>query len=218
MNCAAALPIAAATFVGSHLLMSHPLRRPLVARLGEKAFGGVYSVVALITFGLMLYCYWRIGDQAPFWRLGEWAWTAASVLVWFAAILLVGSLRGNPALPGARRPKAGPTGVFAITRHPMMWSFAIWAAVHWALIATPKAAILDGAIIFLALVGALGQERKKAQKLGASWHEWQARTAFVPFTRGAGHPGALALVGGTILYLAASWLHPFPVGIWRIVG
>ena len=45
------LIIALATFVGTHFLLSHPLRDPLAAKLGEAAFQGVYSVVALVTLG-----------------------------------------------------------------------------------------------------------------------------------------------------------------------
>ena len=42
-----------------------------------------------------------------------------------------------------------------------------------------------------------------------------AQTAFVPFTRGIGNPGAVALVGGTLLFFLATWLHPIPAGFWR---
>lgn len=38
------LLIAATAFVGTHFLMSHPLRAPLVSRLGEKGFLGLYSL------------------------------------------------------------------------------------------------------------------------------------------------------------------------------
>jgi uncharacterized membrane protein len=214
----AALPLAAVAFVGTHLLMSHPLRDPMVGAMGVKAFRGVYSLVSFITLGLTIYLYRAAGDQESLWHLGEWAWLAGALVMWFASILLVGSFRGNPAMVGAKRPSGGPTGVFAITRHPMMWSFAIWGLVHLALVATYKAAVLDGAIIALALVGAAGQDRKKARAMGKSWHEWTARTAFVPFTRGLGNPGAFALVGGTLLFLLASRLHPIPVGIWRFIG
>ena len=129
----------------------------------------------------------------------------------------VGSFVGNPALPGARRVSA-PRGVLAITRHPMMWSFAIWAVVHLALVATLKAFLLDGAILLLALGGAIGQDAKKSKLMGARWHEWAAQTSFMPFARGLKSPGAFALVGGTALFLAATWLHPIPVGIWRWIG
>jgi hypothetical protein len=54
--------------------------------------------------------------------------------------------------------------------------------------------------------------------MGEAWHEWTAQTAFIPFTRGVGHPGTIALVGGTLLFLAATWLHPVPAGFWRWIG
>ena len=216
MTPQAGLFLSAVAFVGSHLLLSHPLRGPLARRLGERAFQGLYSLVAFATLGPMIYFYRAIGDEPLLWQLGEWAWIAGALLMWLASILLVGSFRGNPAMMGSRGPRGGPSGVFGITRHPMMWSFAMWAAVHLALVGTAKAAVLDGAILVLALVGAMGQDRKKAHQMGDNWHEWTAQTAFVPFTRGLANPGAFALIGGTILFLLATWLHPMPVGIWRL--
>jgi uncharacterized membrane protein len=141
-----------------------------------------------------------------------------TLLMWLASILFVGSFIGNPALPGARGPAGGPTAVFRITRHPMMWSFAIWAAVHLMILGQPKSLFLDGAIILLALAGAAGQDHKKAHAMGEAWHEWTAQTAFVPFTRGLAYPGTVALVGGTLLFLIATWAHPVPAGIWRWIG
>lgn len=217
MSAMLPLAIAAAAFVGSHVLLSHPLRSGLVARLGERRFQSLYSVVAIITFGVMIWVYGRIGRQPPRWSIGEPGWIAATILMWFASILLVGSFVGNPALPGARRVSA-PGGVLAITRHAMMWSFALWAVVHLALVATPKAMLLDGAILVLALGGSVGQDRKKRRLMGSRWHEWAAQTSFMPFARGLKSPGAFALVGGTALFLVATWLHPIPVGIWRWIG
>jgi uncharacterized membrane protein len=212
------LLLSAIAFVGTHFLLSHPLRAPLARSMGEKAFQGLYSVVALITFGLMVYFYRKCGREAPLWDAGVAGWIAGTLLMWLASILLVGSFIGNPALPGARGPRGGPKGVFGITRHPMMWSFALWAGVHLMILAQPKSLVFDGAIILLALAGAAGQDRKKAQLMGEAWHEWTAQTAFVPFTRGLANPGAVALIGGTLLFLVATWAHPIPAGIWRWVG
>jgi uncharacterized membrane protein len=211
------IAIASAAFLGSHFLLSHPLRAPLVARLGERRFQLLYTVVALVTFGVMIWVYHGLGDQAPLWSIGNGGWIIAEILMWLAGILLAGSFVGNPALPGARRVSA-PAGVLAITRHPMMWSFAIWAVVHLAVVATPKAVLFDGAILFLALVGAAGQDSKKRKLMGATWHEWAAQTSFVPFARGLKSPGVTALVGGTLLFVVATWLHPQPVGLWRWLG
>ena len=208
----------AIAFVGLHFLLSHPLRGPLVRAVGEGPFRGIYSLLALITFGSMIYFYRVIGREPALWNAGDAGWIAGTLLMWLAAILFVGSFIRNPALVGSKGPTGGPTGVFLITRHPMMWSFAIWAAVHLTILAMPKALVFDGAIILLALVGAAGQDAKKQRELGETWHEWTAQTAFVPFTRGVGNPGTVALVGGTALYFFATWLHPVPAGFWRWLG
>jgi len=68
------------------------------------------------------------------------------------------------------------------------------------------------------LVGSAMQDKKKKALMGETWHEWSAQTAFVPFTRGLASPGMFAFVGGTVLLLAATWLHPMPVGPWRWIG
>jgi uncharacterized membrane protein len=214
----AGLFLSSLAFVGTHFLMSHPLRGPMVRAMGEKAFQGVYSLVSLILFGLMIYFYRIIGREPPLWDAGQAGWIAGTILMWLGSILFVGSFVKNPALPGAKGPRGGPHGVFTITRHPMMWGFALWAAVHLTLIAMPKAMVFDGAILVLALFGAAGQDRKKAGQMGEAWHEWTAQTAFIPFSRGVGNPGAVALIGGTLLFLIATWAHPMPAGIWRWVG
>jgi hypothetical protein len=54
--------------------------------------------------------------------------------------------------------------------------------------------------------------------MGEAWHEWTAQTAFVPFTRGVAYPGTVAFIGGTLLFLIATWAHPVPAGIWRWIG
>jgi uncharacterized membrane protein len=212
----ACLVLAAAAFVGTHFLLSHPLRAPLVRRLGEGPFRGVYSLVALATFGLMIWCYGNVGRQVPLWTVGESGWLAATLLMWLGSILFVGSFVGNPALPGTRGPRGRtPGGVITITRHPMMWGFALWGIVHATVVGTPKALILDGAIVFLALVGSVMQDRKKRALLGSDWHDWTARTSFLPFARGLRSPGLFAFLGGTAFFLLATWLHPLEVGLWR---
>jgi uncharacterized membrane protein len=212
--------LAAISFVGTHFLLSHPLRQPLINRLGDKGFSAIYVIVAFATLGLTIWLYHRIGRERPLWDQGDPLWIVATLLMWFASILLVGSFQGNPSFPRhpGSKPVAAippPKGVFSITRHPMMWSFAIWAIVHAAVVATPKAFILDAAILILALGGSALQEGKKRAQLGEAWHDWALKTAFVPFTRGAAYPGTIAVVGGTLFFLLITWVHPIPAGVWR---
>jgi uncharacterized membrane protein len=194
-----------------------------VRRLGARLFQGLYSLIAVVLLGAMIHYYAKIGDEPQLWVAGDAEWLAATILMWFGAILFVGSFVANPALPGARLERGRQAGgVFAITRHPMMWGFAIWAIVHLIVVGTAKAMVLDGAILFLALVGSVGQDSKKAKLMGERWHEWAAHTAFIPFTRGFANPGWIALGGGTLLFFVATWAHGalggMPAGFWRWIG
>jgi uncharacterized membrane protein len=225
--------IAAAAFVGAHFLLSHPLRRRLVGAMGEGPFLGFYSLVALLTFGWLALAYSSAPATMFLWQVGQGLWVTATIVTLLASILFVGSLIGNPALPGAGLAptmSTEPRGVFAITRHPMMWGFALWGLAHIAVFPTVPNIILAGAIVLLALVGSALQDRKKRGLMPLAWPQWQARTGFVPFgaaLRGRVRlgrllPGPVALIGGTLLWLVASWAHQplagWGAGIWRWIG
>ncbi|WP_420607783.1 NnrU family protein [Novosphingopyxis sp.] len=202
--------IAAIAFVGTHFLMSHPLRRPMVGALGERGFLGVYSLISIATFVWMVIAYRAVPYGLAAWDAGDGVWIAATILMWIASVLLAGSLIGNPALPasGANRLAAKqPRGVFRITRHPMMWSFALWGLVHILIAPRAENFILCGAIILLALAGAALQDGKKKRLMGADWKAWVSKTSFVPFARGFAMPGGVALIGGTLLWLVAMYGH-----------
>ena len=221
------LSIAAATFVGTHFLLSHPLRAALVARLGEKGFAGLYAVVALASMAWMAHAFRAVPPgEGPLWDgTGNGIWGLASVLMLLAAVLMVGSLRGNPALPDPRAgqlAKAPVRGVFHITRHPMMWAFALWSLSHALVAATPRVLILTAAIAVLALVGAALQDRKKAAQMGSDWQDWASRTHYWPRPDGLLRAGAVAWLGGGVLWLVATWAHiPLayvPAGLWRWIA
>ena len=59
MGSIGAVVVASVAFVGSHFLLSHPLRGPLVRVVGEKGFLGIYSLVAFLTLGWMVMTYKR---------------------------------------------------------------------------------------------------------------------------------------------------------------
>lgn len=226
--------IAALTsFVGTHFLLSHPFRASLVKALGANGFMVLYSLVALGTFGWVVQAFWAAPAAAPLWAAGDGLWALASALMLVGSILFVGSLIGNPALPGppdktnTSRPARG---VFAITRHPMMWGFALWAIVHLLVSPQPKVLALTLAIGFLAILGSVGQDAKKAALMGDAWRDWSIRTSFLPFANqisgksewAAAWPGRTIVLAGILLWLAATYVHPMlgaPVaGIWRWMG
>ncbi|MFM0556718.1 NnrU family protein [Paraburkholderia sediminicola] len=228
MGSTSAVAAAAVAFLGSHFLLSHPLRRPLVRAIGEAAFQGVYSLVAFLTLGWLIVAYGKAPLSAPLWPVGDALWAVATAVMLIASILLMGSLIRNPALPTGGRPGSFPDaarGVFAVTRHPMMWSFALWGLCHIAVFPVAKNIILAAAMVILALVGAALQDRKKQQLQPDLWPAWESKTSYLPFAAIAagrarlGGFGMHALLGGLVVWLAATWAHRpltgWAAGIWR---
>ena len=224
MDPLVSLAAATAAFVGSHFAMSHPLRAPLVATVGEKPFLGLYSLVALATFAWMVAAF-RAAPPADLGGSGQAGWIVASVLTLPALILFLGSLSKNPALPDPRAETLAardPAGVFAVTRHPMMWSFALWAVAHIALWWSVRTLIVAGAVLFLALVGAHMQDRKKRALMGAAWDGWQARTRYWPRWSALPRAGPVLWLVALALWLLVTWAHVpaagIPAGPWLWIG
>jgi uncharacterized membrane protein len=219
---------AAAAFVGTHFLLSHPLRAPIVNAVGSAAFRGIYSAVAVATLGWLALAYYDAPAGTPLWPVGDGLWAAATVVMLMASVLLMGSIIRNPALPNPGSPTSVPAearGVFAVTRHPMMWAFALWGVCHIAVYPVAANIIVAAAIIILALVGAALQDRKKEALQPATWPAWESKTSYWPFAAivsgraRLGGFGMHALAGGVVLWLAATWAHipiaGWPAGIWR---
>ncbi|QBM77123.1 MFS transporter [Sphingomonas sp. AAP5] len=218
---------AAAAFVGTHFLLSHPLRAPLVKAIGANGFMGVYALVAFATLGWLAHAYKIAPASVPLWAVGEGIWGPVTLVMLVASILLTGSLLGNPALPGpptATAP-ASARGVFSITRHPMMWAFALWGLCHIAVYPIAANIVVAVAIIVLALVGAALQDRKKEALQPALWRDWEGKTSYWPFVAIAQRRAAFGgfrphdIAGGVVIWLAATWAH-LPIagvaaGVWH---
>jgi uncharacterized membrane protein len=212
---------ASTAFVGTHFLLSHPLRAPLVRAMGEARFLGLYSLVALVTVGWMIWAFL----EAPAPDLpgsGDVGWAVATLLTIVALVLFLGSFRKNPAFPDPTRrgpvPDT-PRGGFAVTRHPMMWGFALWAIAHLILFWSVRTQILAGAILLLALLGSHLQDRKKRQLLGEAWRLWQTRTSYWPRVSQLPAAGWRLWLLALLLWLALTWAHlpaaGIPAGGWR---
>ena len=222
----AELVAASVAFVGSHFAMSHPLRAPMVRVLKPLGFTLVYSAVSFATLFWMVSAFGNAPVTTPLWPgFGDLAWVMASVLTLVAMVLLAGSFAGNPAFPqpGAEKLAATkqPKGVFAVTRHPMMWAFALWALAHLIAAPTARTLVVATAIGFLALVGAHLQDRKKEALLGDAWAAWEAKTSYWPRWSKLLTAGWLWWAIGLVLWLGITHAHEplagWAAGIWRWV-
>jgi uncharacterized membrane protein len=222
MDAALANLIAAnVAFVGSHFAMSHPLRGAMLRALGNIGFQMVYSLVSIATLAWVYFAF-TAAPPADLPGSGTVGWVVATLLSVPAMVLLAGSVFGNPALPTPQadaQARAQPTGVFRVTRHPMMWSFALWALSHIVLWWSWRTTLTAAAMAVLALVGAKLQDKKKERLMGAAWEQWESRTSYWP--RWGRLPGAgwLPWALGLGFFAGFSWLHlplgGIEAGIWR---
>jgi uncharacterized membrane protein len=199
-----ALAVAATWFFVLHLLPSTPARPRAVSLVGEGVYGAVFSILSLAAVYLMTQQF----NAAPYgyklWDAPGWWLLVKAALVLFAFILMFGGLlTPNPSAPGGDKfADAGRSarGIFAITRHPVMWGFAIWAIAHIVSQGTWRGIAFFGAFAATALIGSwLQQKRKRITVPG--WAAFEAKTSFWPF---------LAILQGRARFSLSA------IGWWRI--
>lgn len=198
--------IAAAVLVGSHFVLSAaPVRRPVVGSIGERFFLTGYSIIAIVAIVWLVVAY----DRAPYqtlWPEAAWARWAMLALGFVATLMLVAGLTApNPTavgVPGSAMARAGAgAGIFAITRHPVMWGIALWALGHVLVNGDTASVIFFGALLALALGGTLHSDARRRMAGGEGWRRFAAVTSWLPFA---------ALIAGRTSWKAA---HVAP---WRV--
>jgi uncharacterized membrane protein len=199
-----ALAVASTLFFAVHLLPSTPLRPRAVALAGEAVYGAAFSIVSLLAIYWMVREFNAADYGGKLWIApGWWLWVKAA-LVLFAYVLIIGGvLSVNPSAPGGEKLEdagASATGIFAITRHPLMWGIALWAVTHLVSQGTWRGIAFFGSLAATALIGSWLQQRRKRGTV-PGWAGFEAKTSFWPF--------AAILAGRAQLSLGA-------IGWWRI--
>lgn len=222
MNPMTKLLIATVAFLATHYVSSTPLRARLISGLGNNGYLVLYSAAAVATLVPMAWAYFR----APF--IGLWyvpALRYAPLIVMpVAMVLIVSSLMTrNPTLVGQERllkTDEPARGMLRVTRHPMMWGIALWAAAHVLARGDAASLVFFGGFLVLALSGTVLIDRRKQTTLGADWQRFAAVTSNVPFAAiaesrnrfNAREIGWSRLLAGLALYALVLWLHPLLFG------
>lgn len=214
---------AVAAFVGGHLaLSSGPVRRRLIAGLGEKAFQGVYSLIALASF-IWLVMAFRSAPYVALWSSPGWTRHIPLALMPISYVLMVaGFSTKNPTAAGqGLAADAEPYGIVRVTRHPALWGFALWALAHVPPNGDARSMLLFGGIAVLSLAGMVHIDRRRRAALGEGWERFAAKTSLVPFAAILAGRGRLSLreigvarpVIGLVLYAAMLHLHRMIIGV-----
>ncbi len=178
------LAIAGLVFLGIHIVPATPLRRTVVGAIGEGPYMGLFSLVSLIVIWVWVRAFNAAAPDPVLWAFPIWWPWLKALIILGAAVLFVGGLSSpNPTLPnkGALLERPGVAqGIFAVTRHPLMWSFGLWGIAH--LISQPnwRGFWFFGLFALTAIGGAVLQEWRKSETYGASWDRFAAKTSFIP--------------------------------------
>jgi uncharacterized membrane protein len=193
-----ALVAATAAFLLTHFVTSTPLRAKLVGAMGEWPYRGMYSLIAFITLGWMIWAY-AAAPREPLWSgLRD----IPRIVMPIVFVLLACGYARNPTMVGADRllKKDDPArGIIRITRHPIMWAIMLWAAAHILARGDLKALVFFGGFLVLAALGTVLIDRRK--RPDPDFQRFAAVTSNIPFA-------AIAQGRNRIVWREIGWLRP----------
>jgi uncharacterized membrane protein len=192
------LVAATIAFLATHFATSTPLRPAMVNAIGEWPYRGVYSLVAFVTLGWMIWAY----AAAPREQLWVGIREIPYVVMPIAFVLIACGFWRNPTIVGADkllRSEDPARGMIRITRHPIMWGFMLWAAGHILARGDLKSLVFFGSFLLLAALGTLLMDARK--KSNPDWPRFAAVTSHIPFV-------AIAQRRNRLVWREIGWLRP----------
>lgn len=189
---------ATVAFLATHFVTSTPLRPALVSAMGEWPYRGLYSLVAFLTLGWMI---WAFGaaPREPLWA----GFREAAYIVMPLAFVLIGcGYWRNPTMVGADKllkSEDPARGIIRVTRHPIMWGVMLWAAAHILARGDLKSLVFFGGLLAVAAVGTVAMDRRKGSN--PDWPRFAAVTSHVPFV-------AIAQGRNRLVWREIGWLRP----------
>ena len=196
------LLLAAAFWIATHNgLAGTDIRARLVGRIGENGFRIFYSIFSVLAL-VMLARASGAAETIPLWIAPAWLRLALAAIMLPAFLFFAAGLLRNPtAVGGEALAGQRARGIQRITRHPMLWSFALWALVHVLGNGDLASLIFFGTFAISAILGMPSIDRKLAARDPEAAARLRAETSILPF-------GAI-LAGRNRLVLAEiGWLAP----------
>jgi uncharacterized membrane protein len=177
-------------FLGIHSvgILAPAWRETQIAQRGEKAWKGLYTVISLVGFALLIYGY-GLARQAP-----ALLYTPPAVLRHIALLLMVPVF---PLLFAAYLPGRIKTAA----KHPMLLAVKIWATAHLLATGSLVDVLLFGSFLVWAVADRIAAKRRPVPRV-------------VPGAPPSAFNDAIALVGGLALYAAfLMGVHLWLIGV-----
>jgi uncharacterized membrane protein len=178
-------------FLGAHStrIVADGWRTAQLKRLGEGAWKGIYSLISLAGFGLIVWGF-SLARQQP-----VVLWTPPVAMRHVAALL---TLIAFVLLAAAYVPR---NAIKARLHHPMVLAVKIWAFAHLLANGTLADLLLFGAFLAWAVVCYIAERKRD-------------RAALTQYPAGtAGGTAATVAVGIAAWVLFAFWLHGLLIGV-----
>jgi uncharacterized membrane protein len=197
------LIVAALVWIAIHLgLAGTALRDVVVRRIGDQTFRGLFSVLSIVALIFLVWA-WSASATTLLWVAPDWLRWILALAMLPAFVLFVASVNGrNPTMIGpGETVSQPPRGMIRVTRHPMLWSFAIWGAVHIFGNGDTASVLFFGAFLVTALAGMPSIDAKLARRDLNAWQALSAATSIVPFV-------AIAQGRNRFVLNEVGWLNP----------
>ncbi len=224
------LILAAFFFFAIHGLVSATgLRRVLVARLGENAYRGLFSLASAggLAWLILAYGHGDVGYVALWAELPGIRWLSIVLMLPLLVMGFAGLTMKSPtavAQEGALAEAEAAQGILRVTRHPFLCAVAGWGILHLLANGDLASVVLFGSLVALAVNGMASIDRKRATASPADWARFAARTSRLPFRAilegrnqlRLSEIGLLRLAGGVVLWLVLLHFHAniFGAGVW----
>ncbi len=171
-------------FFGIHLLPSFAsTKTSLVGRLGENAYKGIYSIISITGFVLIIYGKGQ-ADFQPVWEPVLIGSKIPLVLMLISFVLLAAANM--------------PSNIKRFTRHPMLWGITAWSSAHL---------LTNGDLASIFLFGGFGLfslfDMVSSNLRGASKQE-----DTLPLMK-----DVLTISAGIGIYFLFLFLHPYLMGV-----
>ena len=207
---------AALAWIAVHIgIAGTAVRQALVGRLGDGAFRVGFSLASVATISLLIIAYKHAlgGDTGYLWSVPAWLGWVLVALMAAAFVLFVASVTvQSPTAVGGEKALDGEArGILRVTRHPMLWSFTIWSAVHVIGNGNLASLVFFGAFGVTSLVGMPSIDRKLAAREPSRWPAFAGKTSIIPF--------AAIAAGRNRLSIGEIGIVPFAVGliVWGVL-
>jgi uncharacterized membrane protein len=176
-------------FLGTHTLTTLRTRRDaLIGAVGANGYKGIYSLVALAGFVLIVIGFgrYRADGWVQLWTPPAWGHHVTILLMWFAFVALAA---------GGKK----PSRIRGWLRHPMLVAVKIWALGHLLANGDLGGLLLFGSFLAWAVYDRIAVKRRG--DLGAPRVSAFTRTDYI------------ALGAGTVAWVAMMGLHPYLIGV-----